>query len=62
MWGCENFSHRRLVKEFSTKNWKRRTLEKFLRKLLHQVKYVEFEDRLNFYQENNRFDQEKPEL
>jgi len=34
LWKCENFSHRRLVKEFSTKNWKRRTLDKFLRKLL----------------------------
>ena len=34
LWECENFSYRRLVKEFSTKNWKRRTLDKFLRKLL----------------------------
>ena len=34
LWECENVSHRRLIKEFSTKNWKRRTLDKFLRKLL----------------------------
>jgi len=34
LWECENFSHRRLIKEFSTKNWKRRTSDKFLRKLL----------------------------
>ena len=30
---CENFSYRRLVKEFPTKNWKRWTLDDFLLKL-----------------------------
>jgi len=34
LWKCENVSHRRLIKEFSTKNWKRRTLDKFMHKLL----------------------------
>ena len=34
LWECKNFSYRRLIKEFSTKNWKRRTLNKFLHKLL----------------------------
>jgi len=34
LWECENFSHRRLIKEFSTKYWKSRTLDRFLRKLL----------------------------
>jgi len=33
LWECENFSHRRLTKEFSTKNWKIRTVDNFLRKL-----------------------------
>jgi len=31
---CKKFLHRRLIKAFSTKNWKRRTLNKFLHKLL----------------------------
>jgi len=34
LWECKIFSHRRLIKAFSTKNWKRRTLDKFLHKLL----------------------------
>ena len=33
LWECENFSHRRMIKESSTKNWKRRTLDNFLPKL-----------------------------
>jgi len=34
LWESKKFSHRRLIKEFSTNNWKRRTLDKFLHKLL----------------------------
>src|SRR3984885_3458915 len=30
---CKNYSSRRLIKEFPNKNWKRRTLDDFLRKL-----------------------------
>jgi len=30
---CEIFSYRGLIKEFHTKNWKRRTLDDFLQKL-----------------------------
>ena len=33
MWECKNYSSRRLINEFSNKNWKRRTLDDFLRKL-----------------------------
>src|ERR1043165_2246116 len=31
--GCQNYSSRRLIKEFPNKNWKRKTLDDFLRKL-----------------------------
>ena len=34
---CKKILHRRLIKEFSTKNWKRRTLDKFLHKLLTTI-------------------------
>ena len=34
LWECKKIYHRRLIKEFSTENWKRRTLDKFLHKLL----------------------------
>ena len=30
---CKNYSSRRLIKEFPNKNWKRRTLDDFLRML-----------------------------
>jgi len=30
LWECENFLTVRLIKEFPTKNWKRRTLDDFL--------------------------------
>ena len=30
---CKNYSSRRLIKEFPNKNWKRKTLDDFLRKL-----------------------------
>jgi len=33
MWECESFSYRRLIEEFPTKNWKKRTLDDFLRNL-----------------------------
>jgi len=33
LWECKGFSSRRLIKEFPNKNWKRRTLDDFLRKL-----------------------------
>jgi len=33
LWECKGFSFRRLIKEFSNKNWKRRTLDDFHRKL-----------------------------
>ena len=33
LWECKNYSSRRLIKEFPNKNWKRRTLDDFLRKL-----------------------------
>ena len=33
MWQCKGFTARRLMKEFPNKNWKRRTLEDYLRKL-----------------------------
>ena len=33
LWECKRFSARRLMKEFPNKNWKRRTLDDFLRKL-----------------------------
>ena len=33
LWQCKGFTARRLMKEFPNKNWKRRTLENYLRKL-----------------------------
>jgi len=33
LWERKGFSSRRLTKEFPNKNWKRRTLDNFLRKL-----------------------------
>jgi len=33
LWECKGFSYRRLIKEFPNKNWKRCTLDDFLRKL-----------------------------
>jgi len=33
LWECKGLSSRRLIKEFPNKNWKRRTLNDFLRKL-----------------------------
>jgi len=33
LWECKEFFSRRLIKEFPQKNWKRRTLNDFLRKL-----------------------------
>ena len=33
LWQCKGFTARRLMKEFPNKNWKRRTLENYLRKV-----------------------------
>jgi len=33
LWECKRFSVRRLLREFPNKNWKRRTLDDFLRRL-----------------------------
>ena len=33
LWECESFSEKRLIKEFSIKNWKEWTLDDFLWKL-----------------------------
>jgi len=33
LWECKGFSCRRLIKKFPNKNWKRRTLDDFFRKL-----------------------------
>jgi len=33
LWECKRFSARRLLKEYPNKNWKRRTLDDFLRRL-----------------------------
>jgi len=33
LWECKSFSARRLLREYPNKNWKRRTLGEFLRRL-----------------------------